>query len=109
MNEDNKRIPEFKTYEELADFWDTHSLSDYWEQTESAEFEISPQARHRYVVPLDRDLLVRVQKFARQRGLSIESIVNLLIEQREKLKFQCQRHNDKDLKPSVYEKIPSLG
>jgi hypothetical protein len=75
-------MPEFKTYEELADFWDTHSLSDYWEQTEPAEFEISPQARHRYVVPLDRDLLVRVRKLARQRGLSIESIVNLLIEQR---------------------------
>ncbi len=33
--------------EELAEFWDTHSLADYWEQTEHAEFEIAVQARSR--------------------------------------------------------------
>ena len=40
MNKD-KPIPEFKTYEEIVEFWDTHSLADYWELTEHAEFEIS--------------------------------------------------------------------
>lgn len=33
------------SYEELAKFWDTYNLADYWEQTETAEFEISPHAR----------------------------------------------------------------
>jgi hypothetical protein len=45
---ENKKIPEFENYEEMAEFWDTHDLTDYWEQTEPAEFEISPQARRRY-------------------------------------------------------------
>jgi hypothetical protein len=44
-----KQIPEFKSYEEMAGFWDTHSLVDYWDQTEPAEFEISEQARRRYL------------------------------------------------------------
>jgi len=26
---ENKHIPEFKSYDEMAEFWDTHSLSDY--------------------------------------------------------------------------------
>ncbi len=43
----NKRIPEFKNDEETGVFWDTHDLADYWEETESAEFEISPTARRR--------------------------------------------------------------
>jgi len=81
MNE-NKKIPEFKSYEEMAEFWDTHSLDDYWEQTEPAEFEISEHARHRYLIPVDRDLISRAQRVARIRGLSTESLVNLLLEQR---------------------------
>ena len=34
-----KRIPEFKSYEEMGEFWDTHSLADYWDQTEPAKFK----------------------------------------------------------------------
>ena len=81
MSENNK-IPDLISYEEMAEFWDTHSLADYWDYTEPAEFEISTHARRRYLVSVDRDLLARLQKLARIRGLSIESLVNLLIEQR---------------------------
>ncbi len=79
---ENKNIPKLKSYEAMAEFWDTHSLSDYWDQTETAEFDISSHARRRYLVSVDRDLLARVQMVARIRGLSIESLVNLLLEQR---------------------------
>jgi hypothetical protein len=78
----SKRIPEFKSYVEMGEFWDTHSLADYWDQTEPAEFEISEQVRRRYVVRIDRDLLDRVQRVAQVRGVSTESLVNLLLEQR---------------------------
>lgn len=78
----SRRIPEFKSYEEMGEFWDTHSLADYWDQTEPAEFEISEQARRHYVVRIDRDVLNRVQHLARIRGVSTESLVNLLLEQR---------------------------
>ena len=78
----DKRIPEFKSYEEMAEFWDTHSLADYWDQTEPTEFDISEQARRRYVVHIDRELLNRVQRIAQKRGVSTESLVNLLLEQR---------------------------
>jgi predicted DNA binding CopG/RHH family protein len=79
---EDKTIPEMTSYEEIAEFWDTHSLTDYWDQTESAEFEIDPNARHRYLVAIDPDLLKRVRKLAPKRGLSTESLVNLLLEQR---------------------------
>jgi hypothetical protein len=80
MDED-KKIPIFKSYEEMSEFWDTHDLGDYWEQTEPAEFEISPQARRRYLVSVDRNILLRIQQMARKRGLTTESLVNLLLEQ----------------------------
>lgn len=79
---DDKKIPEMESYEQIADFWDTHSLADYWEQTEPAEFEISPTARRRYLVAVDPGILNRIRRLARVRGLSTESLVNLLLEQR---------------------------
>lgn len=78
----NKTIPEMDSYEQIGEFWDTHSLADYWDQTEPAEFEISPQARRRYLVAVDPDLLKRVQQLAQRRGLTTESLINLLLEQR---------------------------
>lgn len=81
MSADNQ-IPEMKSYEEIAEFWDTHSLADFWDQTEPATFEISPQARRRYLVAIDPGLLMRVQQMAQRRGLATESFVNLLLEQR---------------------------
>jgi hypothetical protein len=80
--EENKKIPEFNSYVEMAEFWDSHSLADYWDQTEPAEFEISNDVRRRYLVSVDRELLGRAQRVARTRGLSTESLINLLLEQR---------------------------
>lgn len=77
----DKKIPEMNSYEEIAEFWETHSLADYWEQTEAAEFEIDPTARRRYLVALDPGLIQRVQRLAQARGLSTESLVNLFLEQ----------------------------
>ncbi|GAK59671.1 hypothetical protein U27_06656 [Candidatus Vecturithrix granuli] len=78
----HKTIPEFTSYEEMEAFCDTQDLGKYWDQTEPAEFEISPQARRRYLVSVDCDLLLRVQHIARIRGITTESLVNILLEQR---------------------------
>jgi hypothetical protein len=79
---ENKLIPEMNSYEEISEFWDTHSLADYWDQTEPATFEISPELHRRYLVAVEPDLLNRLRQAARARGVSTESLVNLLLEQR---------------------------
>ncbi len=76
------KIPVMENYEQIAEFWDNHSLADYWDQTEPVEFEISPNARRRYLVPVDSTILERIRKLAQVRGLSTESLTNLLLEQR---------------------------
>lgn len=35
-------IPEsFNSIEEAGEFWDTHSLADYWDQTREVEIEVA--------------------------------------------------------------------
>ena len=48
--DDAKPLPAFTSYEDMATFWDTHSLADYWDQTEPATFEVAPEVRRRYIV-----------------------------------------------------------
>ena len=78
----DKPIPSTDNLEAIAEFWDTHSLADYWDQTEPAEFEFDPQARRRYLVAIDPAVLGRVQAVAKQKGLQTESLINLWLEQR---------------------------
>jgi predicted HicB family RNase H-like nuclease len=78
----SKKPPVFDSYEEIADFWDSHSLSDYWDQTEPVELEMAPEARRRFLISVDREVIGRVQRLAKSRGVSLESLVNLLLEQR---------------------------
>lgn len=69
-----------RNLEEISDFWDTHSLDDYWDQTQVATFEV--RARQRRRVTLDPDLYTRVAAQAQERGISPETLVNLWLVER---------------------------
>ena len=47
MNESKDKkitgISKAGTVEEIAEFWDSHSLTDYWDQTKPVEFELDIQ------------------------------------------------------------------
>jgi hypothetical protein len=38
MNQKDDAMSNDKALHEIAEFWDTYSLADYWDQTEPAEF-----------------------------------------------------------------------
>jgi len=66
----------------IAQFWDTHGLAEFRDQTEPVEFEFDPQARRHTLVAVDPELLTRIRRVARSRGLQTESLINLWLEQR---------------------------
>jgi hypothetical protein len=84
MNENKEAqltsISQASTLEEIADFWDTHSLADYWDQTREVEVELRAQRRHR--ITLDPDIYAKIEEQARTRGLLPETLVNLWLSER---------------------------
>lgn len=68
------------TIEEIADFWDTHSLADYWDQTQEVEFEVRAKRRRR--VTLDPQVYAKVEAEAHTRGISPETLINLWLAER---------------------------
>ena len=80
-------ISKARTLEEIADFWDTHSLADYWDQTREVEFEVRAKRRRR--VTLDPDVYAEVAAQANVRGVLPETLVNLWVVER----LQATRKN----------------
>ena len=81
-NKDNKLtgISKAASVEEIAEFWDSHSLDDYWEQTKEADFEVRAKQRHR--ITLDPEIYSQVELQARTRGISPETLINLWVVER---------------------------
>ncbi len=64
-----------RTPEEIGEFWDTHSLDDFWEETREADFEIRAAKRKR--VTLEPQIYKQIEAEARVRGVVPETLVNL--------------------------------
>ncbi len=68
-------ISKAQTLEEIGDFWDTHSLDDYWEQTEEAVFEVRTTRRRR--VTLAPEIYEKLEAQARVKGVLPETLANI--------------------------------
>ncbi len=68
-------ISKAQTLEEIGEFWDTHSLDDYWEETREVEFEVRAKQRKR--ITLEPQIYKKLETEARIRGVVPETLVNL--------------------------------
>lgn len=68
-------ISRARTPEEIGEFWDTHSLDDYWDKTGEAQFEVRAKQRKR--VAVEPKIYEELAAEARARGVMPETLVNL--------------------------------
>ena len=86
MKSGKNSISRAESYKAMGEFWDTHDLADYWEQTEPAAFEVDIQSEVVYY-PVDNVLSAQIAAVARQRGVSPQTLLNLWVQ--EKLQEQA--------------------
>lgn len=72
-------IPETMSLEEAADFWDTHSVADYPLEVVDVEFDLQGARKS---VAIDTEVLSQLEHRARDRGISLETLVNLWLQER---------------------------
>ena len=65
-------ISQADTDEKIGEFWGTHDFTDYDDiDAPDVEFDIT------CVVPIEAELFAALEKQARQRGVKVETLVNL--------------------------------
>lgn len=81
MNEGKSSISQATSYQEMGEFWDAHDAADFWEQTEPVELEVDIESEVRYYA-LETSLAARIDQFARHKGVSAETLLNLWVQEK---------------------------
>ena len=69
-------ISKADTLEKMGEFWDTHDLTEFdHPEAPDSEFEIA------CAVPIELDLFTLVEHQAKLRGIQVETLVNLWLQQ----------------------------
>lgn len=76
MDSDKSSVSKGRSYEEIGEFWDTHDLADFWDQTEPVEVHLDVQSSRTYFA-IERSLTARLREVAGKRGVSAETLLNL--------------------------------
>lgn len=69
-------ISKARSYQEMADFWETHSTADYEEQTYQADLTFAPTAFPNMVV-IEAELMQELRTIAQERRVSPETLINV--------------------------------
>ncbi|KCZ72202.1 Protein of unknown function (DUF3680) [Candidatus Methanoperedens nitroreducens] len=76
-----KKIPDFKSLEEAADYWDNHSFAEYIEDTEPVEIEVN-LTKHRIILEIDSDLSEKLKKIAQKKKKSYDKLIGSWIREK---------------------------
>ncbi len=76
------RIPEFKTIAEEAEWWDTHDLTDYWDEFKPVQIKFARNLKHSIVITLAPTDLKALEAKAKERGISFPALAQEWIEER---------------------------
>ena len=73
-------ISQSRSWEEMAEFWDTHSLADFDDQTRAVEMTFEPSAR-RAAVNIEPELMTEISRIAHERHVGTQTLVNVWLRQ----------------------------
>ncbi len=76
--DENRRsgISNADSLEEMGEFWDTHDFTEFDTDAPDVEFQVA------CAVPIEVNLLAAVEKQAQRHGVSVETLVNLWLQQK---------------------------
>jgi hypothetical protein len=81
MKKNKSSISKMQTHEEIGEYWDTHDLTEHWEETKPAEFEVDIQSEVTYFA-VEKQLSEKIKAFARRRGVSPDTLLNLWVQEK---------------------------
>ena len=72
---------EFKSHREAADFWDTHSITDYEEFLEPVDVDANIQRRH-FEIEVDDESFLALRETAKTEQKPVRQLASEILRQR---------------------------
>ncbi|MBS3909296.1 MAG: hypothetical protein KGZ93_06680 [Actinobacteria bacterium] len=77
-----KKIPEFKTVEDIREFWVTHDFSEFAKDTEEAQARFVRPRKAQITFRLEPNEIEKLKIIAQEKGLSYTSLVRMWIKEK---------------------------
>ena len=71
----SKTLPDFKSLNELVEFFDTNDLGEYWDAMPESNFEVDLKKKT-HLFSIDNELAGRLTEIAKSRRISSQVLVN---------------------------------
>ena len=81
MSKNKSTISKSNSYNGIAEFWETHDLSDYWDKTEEEHFEVDIQSEV-ILYAIDNKLSKKVDEIAQKHGISGDTLLNMWVQEK---------------------------
>lgn len=78
----HSRIPEFSSRQEEAEFWDTHSFADYWDELTPVKVRFAKNLSEGITIRFDPQTLARLRQEARRKGMGPTTLARMWILER---------------------------
>lgn len=75
------KIPQFKSVQEEAEFWDTHSITDYLDEMRPVKIKFAKPLAHVFTVRFDGKTLTDLQTEASKKGVSAGTLIRMWIKE----------------------------
>jgi hypothetical protein len=75
-------IPQFKSREEEAEFWDTHDLADYWDDFKPVKVRFARNLSEGITIRFDPETLEQLRGEARKKGIGPTTLARMWILER---------------------------
>ncbi len=76
------RIPRFKSYEEEAEFWDTHSTTEFEGEFVEVKIEVARPLIHTLAVRMDAKTIDRLAAVGRKKGIGPSTLARMWLLER---------------------------
>lgn len=73
------KVPNFKNERDEAQFWEEHSVADYWEDLEASDDRFQRPALTPVTIRFDPIVLKKIKMLARKRGISYNAYTRYLL------------------------------
>jgi predicted DNA binding CopG/RHH family protein len=76
------RIPEFASREEEAQFWDTHDVTDYWDELKPVQVRFAKNLSTGITIRLNPETLRKVRRLAQEKGIGPSVMIRMWVMER---------------------------
>jgi hypothetical protein len=80
MAENDTPISNASSYSEIGEYWDSHDLSEHWDETRDVEFQVDLKSSVIYFA-IEKGLAERLRSAARHHGVSPDTLLNVWLQE----------------------------